>query len=896
MKTAVRRVLLMSALLSPSALYALGLGEIRLNSALNQPFDAEIELVSAAQEDLAALRASLASSDTFVRYGLDKPSYLSEFTFQVVRSGNRDVLKVTSARPVTEPFVTLLVEASWPRGRLLREYTVLLDPPVFAPGPAASEPAVATPRAASAPPEAAPRTQTAPAPAPSVASAPSAPRVSRPVTAASTIEPGSTYRVQPNDTLWEIASAAQPGSRADVNRAMVAIYQANPSAFGGNINVLRAGSELRIPASSDLGAISASAAAAEVARQHQTWREGAAASSDAMADGGRLRLVTPEQGSPVPSTATAAPTTPAAAAGGEELQSRVQRLEAELAEARRLLEVRNAELATLQAGAAEPSAAAAAEPAGAEAPAAAPAEPVAEGAGPAAPVAEPVVEAEPAAAPEPKPAKPRKTVVPEEGPSLLDQLLAYWWVLLGLLVAGLGVFAFLRRRREQGVAEESLEEALSVSDLRKAQAAERVRAADIVVEERESAESTMKIARPAGLAAAARAQEPAPAPATLEDTLSGEGPMGIESGDPLAEADFHMAYGLYDQAADLIQVASKREPERRDLRLKLLEIYFVWGNRDRFLELAHELGATRDRAAPGEWDKILIMGKQLAPDDPVFRGPIQGIGGDLDMDLKGATGTMKIDMLVDRAAGETTRTQQIDRGGGLDFMLDEPSRGADEGTGTYTPTVELPRPRVGLSDEPTAEVGIMDLGLDVSGVSGLDDDDVLASIKKTPVEDTVESETLGRAKALPEEDLLTASNILGVGATVVAPRPGTAPGDAMAATSLVPTVELNKLDTTAETSELPALEPTVELNKVDATGILPTVQMVALDAAAMDAAAGDVELESHTMSEVGTKLDLARAYVDMGDPEGARSILEEVLKEGSAAQKQEAERLMASLP
>ena len=136
MKTAVRRVLLMSALMAPSALYALGLGEIKLNSALNQPFDAEIELVAATEEDLGALRATLASNDTFVRYGLDRPAFLGDFNFRVAKgSGGRDVLRVTSPRPVTEPFVTLLVEANWPRGRLLREYTVLLDPPVFAPGP-----------------------------------------------------------------------------------------------------------------------------------------------------------------------------------------------------------------------------------------------------------------------------------------------------------------------------------------------------------------------------------------------------------------------------------------------------------------------------------------------------------------------------------------------------------------------------------------------------------------------------------------------------------------------------------------------------------------------------------------------------------------------------------------
>ena len=271
MKTAVRRVLLMSALLSPGALYALGLGEIKLNSALNQPFDAEIELVSAAQEDLAALRASLASGDTFQRYGLDKPAYLSDFTFRVVSTGGRDVLKVTSPRPVTEPFVTLLVEANWPRGRLLREYTVLLDPPVFAPAPVAAAAPVAAPRATT--PSPAPRPTPVEAPAPEAAPAPSAPRPSRP-TAAVSAEPGSTYRVRQNDTLWNIASAAYPGGRADVNRAMVAIYQANPAAFGGNINVLRAGSNLRMPSSGDVSAISASAAAEEVARQYRLWQQG----------------------------------------------------------------------------------------------------------------------------------------------------------------------------------------------------------------------------------------------------------------------------------------------------------------------------------------------------------------------------------------------------------------------------------------------------------------------------------------------------------------------------------------------------------------------------------------------------------------------------------------------
>ncbi len=99
-----------------------------------------------------------------------------------------------------------------------------------------------------------------------------------------------------------------------------------------------------------------------------------------------------------------------------------------------------------------------------------------------------------------------------------------------------------------------------------------------------------------------------------------------------------MAYGLYDQAADLIRIAIGREPERRDLKLKLLEVFFVWGNKEQFLQTARELAATRAEAAPGEWEKIVIMGKQLAPEDPLFAGGAAVSGAasaGVDLDLAG---------------------------------------------------------------------------------------------------------------------------------------------------------------------------------------------------------------------------------------------------------------------
>ena len=248
-----------------------------------------------------------------------------------------------------------------------------------------------------------------------------------------------------------------------------------------------------------MAAISASAATAEVARQYQMWRDGSAAAAGPAADAGRLRLVTPEQGSATPSTATAMPATPAAPAGGADIQARVQQLEAELAEARRLLEVRNAELATLQGGApadaATPGEPPVAEPAPSDAVTPETTEPVAE--------APQAVAPEPAAEPEPAPAPPPAAA---ESPSLLERLGQYWWLLLGLLAAALGIGALLRRRRDSGAAEDSLEEALGrrgSDDLRvRPTMTARPRESDILVEERQAAEPTVARAAAAGCRAA----------------------------------------------------------------------------------------------------------------------------------------------------------------------------------------------------------------------------------------------------------------------------------------------------------------------------------------------------------------------------------------------------------
>src|SRR5579859_2880415 len=128
-------LVLASLMVLPSAAFALGLGDIRLLSPLNAPLDAEIELVDVTPEEMQTLKAQIASRDTFTRYGLDWPIFLSSVSVKTTRGADgRQVIKLKSTDTITEPFITLLVEVNWARGRLVREYTMLLDPPVYTPG------------------------------------------------------------------------------------------------------------------------------------------------------------------------------------------------------------------------------------------------------------------------------------------------------------------------------------------------------------------------------------------------------------------------------------------------------------------------------------------------------------------------------------------------------------------------------------------------------------------------------------------------------------------------------------------------------------------------------------------------------------------------------------------
>src|SRR5450432_1319669 len=329
MSVMMRRLMLLACLMSPSFLWpsmswALGLGEIHLNSALNEPMRAEIDLIASSPDELTALHAELASREAFTRYGIDRPPFLSTLSFKVGKGKDgRDALLVRSTDAIPEPFVTFLVEVNWSRGRLMREYTVLLDPPVYTPGETArsaapvTAPTVAPPRRAAPAPAAAPPAASRPSAA-SPSAAGGAPEPGTPIT-------GNNYQVASGDTLTKIARSLHADTPANIDKTMMALYRANPDAFGGNINILRRGAVLRVPGADEIAALNQSEAINEVRRQMSEWRGTAASAPPA----GHLRLVTPGAGS---GAAGGVGDSTAANAEAQALRDRVKDLEGQLAE------------------------------------------------------------------------------------------------------------------------------------------------------------------------------------------------------------------------------------------------------------------------------------------------------------------------------------------------------------------------------------------------------------------------------------------------------------------------------------------------------------------------------------------------------------------------------------
>src|SRR5438445_639900 len=282
MKGLVKSSLATALALATGQAFALGLGPIQVKSGLNQPLVAEIPVMADTAVEMNELRVDLASAEDFARVGLNRGRVGVPIEFAIGTSGKQTVIRVTTKEIVREPFLDFLIQVNWSKGKLLREYTVLLDPPVapavvktVKPAAAAPAPVAAEPRPAPAP-RPAPPPVAAPAPAPATKEAAPAP-VPAPRAVAPSTAAGEYGPVKKGETLSAIAASVDVADGSNLNQVMLALLKANPKAFyRDNVNTLKSGAVLRIPSAEEVAAAgSLRAAAAAIRAQNETWREAA---------------------------------------------------------------------------------------------------------------------------------------------------------------------------------------------------------------------------------------------------------------------------------------------------------------------------------------------------------------------------------------------------------------------------------------------------------------------------------------------------------------------------------------------------------------------------------------------------------------------------------------------
>ena len=858
---------------------ALGLGKLTLDSALGQPLSARIELQSVTKEDLDSLRAKVADPSLYRQNNLTYQSTLSRARISVESAGGAPYLKITSPVSVQEPFLDLLVELDWASGRVVREYTFLLDPPGM-PAAATTEPVT--------PPRAGTPARTSAAPAQRTPSATAS--TASPGGAGSTGAAAGQYSVRRGDTLQRIATQYKPAD-VTLDQMLAAFFTRNQSAFeGDNMNRLRAGAILDIPSAADTQATPASEATKIVRMQASDWRtyrDRLAAAAPASA-GGATRESAGRIGAAVEDR------TPAAAPGSDKLrvsreagtgkgggaaedaiardqqlkdaQSRISALEKTIAEMQRAVELKNQTLAQLQAqaemakGGKAPTAtdSTAGAPTTGSAPttaAVAPATPAAS-ATPAAPAMTSAPATPAPAATETKagetapagaaPTPPAKAPVPKAAPAPKVEPPGFFadlfsstpnWALGVAALALLGGIAGLiaARRRKGTKFEDSI---ISGTDIK-----------------------TNTVFGSTGGGVVNTGDN------SLASDFSREGLGNIDTDevDPIAEAEVYLAYGRDAQAEEILKDALKKDPQRQEIYLKLLEIHSQHNKPQAFETVASELFAV-SHGQGDVWHKAVTLGRQLDPNNPMFQdaapAPAAPVAAatpnvaparsslhaapafnDGDISITPDTtphATSPADILagaehalarssstpVAAAAAQNAKTAAIEWSASATAALAGAaagSAGAEQDLASAKPQFADAANELTTRVDTPAEQPHFDLDFH------LDDADRPAPLK--------------RPEPKPEPALASAPAVSGHS------------GNAL---------DLDKLDLSFDPERPAQDDPT------------PSV----LDGQWHDAA---------------TKLDLAKAYQEMGDVDGAREILQEVLHEGDEQQKSEAQSLLTKL-
>ena len=987
LKISVASMLSLALLALPLGAGAAGLGKVTVLSALGQSLRAEID-ITASREELSSLSARVASPNTFKQAGIEYSQALAGVRIAVEkRPDGQPFLSMVSDRPMNEPFLDLLVEMEWTAGRLVREYTFLLDPPEMQQKQAA---ATATPVAVPQARREAPVSAAAPVPAPTVVAAQPAMPVAGPAGAPSSAPSGeqqktpgpemkvirgpdgvqrivkaepaqekpakeaTTRLVKYGDTLNQIASQTKPEG-VSLDQMLVALFLGNQEAFEGNVNRLKAGKIITIPDRETVSVVKADEARTTVrahAADFNAYRkklaaavEGAAApktEEPKRAASGKIQpKVEDKAPAPAPgkdklevSRSEAAQDVAGKAGPGriaaieetliarekalKEANSRIAELEKNLSDLRKLVELKSQGMADLQKQAQTPQPAAAVAEAKKAAPPLLPEKPAAKASeAPVQPAAQPpaTVTAPIPAAPAPAPAPPAQTdkkplpppPPPDQAePGFIDQSPEIVYGVAAILALLLGWFGYSRRRKLRQGGDQGTSAAAPVSEPsdRSAFALSGGQSVD-----------TDNLLSP-----------------TDFSSQSSMGESGSNAGvDPIAEADVYMAYGRDVQAEEILIDALKSDPTRSAIHLKLLEIYVARKSIKQAEAIAMDLH-TQTGGVGSDWEKAAQLGRQIDPDNPLYGA---GMEAATEFDTESSmmlptpagqeagTAMEGLENLEEEAvgAGEAQHPVEIppvqeDFTESLDFELDltaeaqQPRPGdtepvpvtpsaqpQDEQSGSFDIDLDLDAAMLAAPatvepgavkppplEEPSGPLEIdLDLDLGMGAAEPAVTDRATADLAMKQLGELPEKADemdfdfdlgAGKATESPVSPQVDAGNVIDFDLTLPEPAP---------AQPATVSADASSSDLDIGERAAPGDAPSFDLSSIS----------LELDATPAPSAAPD--LDEAAIQEVATKFELALAYEEMGDREGARELLQEVINEGNDEQQAAAHSKLAQL-
>ena len=928
-----------SAVILSSSAYAAGLGKLTVMSGLGQPLNAEIELTSVSAEEAKSLVARLAPADAFRVANIEFNPALLSLRFAVEQRGSRQFIKITSSQPVNEPFVDMLLELSWSSGKLVREYTFLLDPAdlrttqsaqVSAPVDVLSQGSRSTPSRSTAPART-PAASAAPAPA-STSSAPPRQRAAAPAESGAT---ASEYKVQKGDTLGKIAANLKP-VEVSLDMMLVALYRANPDAFAGNnMNRLKSGQILNVPDSAAIkgtgsgeakGVVIAHAADFNAYRNKLAGQVATAAPEKAQeatqSTGGKITSKVEER----PTAANVAQdklklskaNTPVAAGGttvsAEEriakekaladATARVKELERNVSELEKLVVVKSRAAAEAQKPAvvATPTTPATAAVAPAKtAPVAVPGKAPAAVAPAPVPVPAPAVTTPPAgetvaatpavpprASPVKKPAaelKQNEDVA--EAPGIVDWIIDNILLVIGALV-GLALLAAvamgMRKRRERDITSSNEPSILG---------APTDQAHSLFAETGGQSVDTSNSVFNSSFAPSASQ-------------------LDTNEVDPVAEADVYIAYGRDAQAEEILKEALRTHPERYPVRLKLLEIYAARKDTRAFETQATDL-YSMTKGSGDEWAQAASMGLSIDPLNPLYAsaanaGPSTVIpvavastaavaavaaavtlnkpdapsGADLDM-----TATPVVPAAAPAAApAAEDHTLDFDLGGLSFEPVDAAKPAPTLGTSNDIADMDFTMPAATPAADKAQAPMDMDFNMDFDAPAKPSASEAHARALEEIDTDLASNDFTAQYQANGKDDLSGMGDLANAFNIPATPAAAPAPADN--------SFDMDSMNFDLPSSaKAPAAAPQFDMSGIDLDlpsdtnpNTLPDFGDTLVQSPA-DLSAMHMEME--------TKLDLAIAYQEIGDKEGARELLDEVIKGGSDDQVNKANAMRAQL-